>query len=63
MTASQNQIMITWASIYNGGSPIIGYKILMAVVGSSLTSSRLLSTIQFTDVTSSGIINLSSRTF
>jgi hypothetical protein len=28
-------IAIKWDAVYDGGTPIIGYQILMAVVGSS----------------------------
>lgn len=60
-SATYNQITITWDQVYNGGSTILGYEILMAAVGSSNQLGKNVTTEEYIDVTSSGVLNLPYR--
>lgn len=62
-TGTYNQITITWDTVYNGGSAILGYYVYMAEVGSSSQTGKNVTTPVYTDVTSSGEMNLPNRRF
>ena len=62
-SATHNQIEITWDPVYNGGSPILGYYIKMAAVGSSLLPDKNVTTEVYNDVTSSGVLDVGLRRF
>jgi predicted phage tail protein len=61
--ATIDQITITWDPVYNGGSPILGYNIKMAQVGSSISSGRNVTIEVYNDITSLGTLNLPNRRF
>lgn len=62
--ATQNQITITWDTVYNGGSTILGYEVLMAYVGSSTSAdAEVVAEPLFIDVTSLGVVNVVGRRF
>ena len=60
--ATQTQIIIQWDSVYDGGTPILGYTVEMAVDGSSSQGRRLEGEL-WTDITSTGTLDLSVRRF
>jgi len=54
VSSTKTSITISWTAPYNGGSPILGYKIFMNGGGISST---------YTDVTNSGTLDNTLRTF
>ena len=62
-SATHNQIEITWDPVYNGGSPILGYNIKMAAVGSSSQPGMNVTTEVYDDVTSTGVLDVGLRRF